>query len=45
MIGNLVQEESDIERAIDYGSKIEGVLGIVIIIGAKMGAWGQIEFS
>ena len=44
-IGNLVQKESDIERVIEYGSKIEGVLGIVIIIGTKMGAWGQIEFS
>jgi uncharacterized protein len=44
-IGNMVKEESDIEKAIEFGSKIEGVLGIVIIIGTKMGAWGQIEFS
>ncbi|NQU03172.1 MAG: UPF0280 family protein [Syntrophaceae bacterium] len=42
-ICNLVKREGDIKEALDTGSKIEGVLGIVIIAGKKMGASGDIE--
>jgi len=43
-IGNLVKGEGDIREALDAGMKIEGVLGIVIILKDKMGACGKIEF-
>lgn len=42
-ICNLVNREGDIKKALDIGSKIDGVLGIVIIFRNKMGAFGDIE--
>jgi hypothetical protein len=43
-IGNLVKGEGDVKKALEAGAKIEGVLGIVIIIKDKLGACGAIEF-
>lgn len=42
-IGNLVQSEKDIQHAIGFGKKIDGVAGIVVIIGKEMGIWGNLE--
>ncbi len=42
-ICNSVKREGDVKEALDTGSKIEGVLGILIIAGNKMGAFGDIE--
>lgn len=42
-IANRVTCEADIDVAIQWGQSIGGVIGVVIIIGEKMGAWGQIE--
>lgn len=42
-IGNKVKSIEDIETAIDFGKKIPGILGIVIIIDDELGAWGNIE--
>jgi len=44
-IGNLVKKATDIKQAIETGSRIEGVLGIVIVIGKNMGAYGIVEFE
>ena len=44
-IGNRVQSAADIQRAIEWGKSIEGLIGGVVIIGDKMGAWGDIELS
>ncbi len=44
-IGNVVMKASDIKPAIETGSRIEGVLGIVIVIGKNMGASGKVEFE
>lgn len=41
--GNLVKTPDDIEKAVNFASKIKGVEGVVIIIGDKMGAWGDIK--
>ena len=41
--GNLVKSEDDIQVALEYIQKINGVLGIVIIKGERMGAWGNIN--
>jgi uncharacterized protein len=42
-IGNLVSMENDIQKGIEYGKQVQGVQGIVIIVGKKIGAWGDIE--
>lgn len=42
-VGNLVRADDDIQAALDFGQKIEGLLGIVIIKGDRMGAWGDIK--
>ena len=42
-VGNLVRAEEDIQAALDFGQTIEGILGIVIIKGDRMGAWGEID--
>ncbi len=42
-IGNLVGERRDIDAAIDFGRRIQGVAGIVVIAGKYMGAWGDID--
>ena len=43
-IGNLVFSKNDIKKTLELGIKIDGVYGIVIIIGSEMGAIGEIEF-
>jgi hypothetical protein len=43
-ICNLVTGEGDIKRALDMSLKITGVLGVVIIVGGKIGAIGDVEF-
>jgi ApbE superfamily uncharacterized protein (UPF0280 family) len=42
-IGNQVQSMADIEYAIDKGKRIEKIRGIIIIVGKKMGIWGDLE--
>jgi len=42
-IGNLVKNKSDIKWALERGIKIEGVRGIVIIVGEHFGAVGEVE--
>lgn len=42
-VGNVVREKKDIERGLERGQEIEGVLGVLIIIGEKMGVWGDIR--
>jgi ApbE superfamily uncharacterized protein (UPF0280 family) len=42
-IGNRVQNTAAIGEALKRGQEITGVLGILIIVGEKMGAWGEVE--
>ena len=42
-ICNCVKSASDIETAMDFGKRIDGVKGIVIVIGDQIGFWGEIE--
>jgi ApbE superfamily uncharacterized protein (UPF0280 family) len=42
-IGNQVKRRDDIDRALAAAQEIEGVLGVVIIVGDAMGAWGEVE--
>ncbi len=42
-IGNKVQSIADIEYAIGKGKCIENIGGIIIIVGEKIGMWGDLE--
>ncbi|MDD3906166.1 MAG: UPF0280 family protein [Candidatus Omnitrophica bacterium] len=42
--GNAVKSIYDIEDAIALAKSIEGVKGVLIIMGEKMGSWGDIKF-
>ncbi len=44
-IGNIIKEERDIERGLERGKEIDGVLGLVIIMGKKMGVWGNLRLT
>jgi uncharacterized protein len=42
-VGNRVKTKKDIESGLQTGKEIEGVLGTLIIIDDRMGAWGNIH--
>ncbi|SLM30602.1 conserved hypothetical protein [Desulfamplus magnetovallimortis] len=42
-LANMVKTKKDIEKAIETGKSIKGVKGILVIIGDKLGAWGELE--
>ncbi|NLD45718.1 MAG: UPF0280 family protein, partial [Clostridiaceae bacterium] len=39
--GNLVKDEASIEKAIEFAASIEGVDGALVIMGEKLGIWGD----
>ncbi|CCO08612.1 UPF0280 family protein [Desulforamulus hydrothermalis] len=41
--GNLVQEEADVQKAVDFAASVPGVTGAVAIKGEKLAAWGQVK--
>lgn len=44
-VGNRVKEVADIQEGINFAKEIEGIAGIVVIIGESLGAWGNVEFA
>jgi len=42
-IGNLVKEAKDIRLGLEFGKNIPGIIGLVIILGEDLGAFGDIE--
>ncbi|MFA5055966.1 MAG: UPF0280 family protein [Dehalococcoidia bacterium] len=44
-VSNIVQSADDIPAAIDLAQSIDGVTGVVIIVGDKLGVWGQVKLS
>ncbi|MDD5288592.1 MAG: UPF0280 family protein [Dehalococcoidales bacterium] len=42
-IGNIVKEESDIQKALDFARDVDGVMGAAVIMNDKMGVWGKIN--
>jgi len=42
-VGNIVKEKKDIELGLERGKEIEGVSGVLIIVGEKMGVWGNVK--
>lgn len=43
-IGNKVKSKNDIKSALDFGIKIKGITGIIIILESEMGAIGEVQF-
>ncbi|MFA5147331.1 MAG: UPF0280 family protein [Candidatus Omnitrophota bacterium] len=41
--GNAVKSEEDIGRGVELARSIEGVRGVLILAGSKMGSWGEIK--
>lgn len=44
-VGNRVRTPDDIENALAFAGSIQGVDGALIIIGDKLGVWGDIKLS
>jgi len=42
-IGNKVKTKDDIKAALEFGIKLNGVRGIIIVIGNEMGVIGEVE--
>jgi ApbE superfamily uncharacterized protein (UPF0280 family) len=42
-IGNLIKQPDDIPRGIEFARGIAGLKGLVIIIGEKIGVWGEVN--
>lgn len=42
-IGNRVKGAEDIKKALEFARTIEGILGVVIIVGEDLGAFGDLE--
>lgn len=43
LVGNAVQPGQSLDAALAKGSAVRGVLGVVIIRGEELGAWGEVE--
>jgi uncharacterized protein len=44
-VGNQVREKRDIQRGLEVGQGIEGVLGTLVIVEDRMGAWGKVKLT
>lgn len=42
-IGNIVKQDSDIDKGIQFAQGIAGLKGVAIIKGSLLGAWGEIK--
>jgi ApbE superfamily uncharacterized protein (UPF0280 family) len=42
-LGNIVKGADDIPRAIEKARSIEGLRGVVVIVGDKVGIWGKVK--
>ena len=43
--GNVVRSALDLEKGLAKAQAIEGLTGVVIILGDKLAAWGEIELT
>lgn len=43
-IANRIKTKEDIPSAMEWGCRIEGIIGLIIIKDDKIGAWGEVEF-
>jgi len=40
---NLVKQEDDIQKALDFTANIKGITGILVVINDKIGIWGNFQ--
>ena len=43
--GNAVKTVADVQKGVDFARAIKGVEGVLVIMGDKIGAWGEIEIA
>jgi uncharacterized protein len=43
LVGNMVKKADDIEAALEAAKGYQGVKGVIVIMGDKMGAWGDLD--
>ena len=44
-LGNRVPDAGAIDAALEWVAEVPGILGAVVIVGDKLGAWGQVELT
>ena len=44
-IGNLVRTRGDIAAALDAARSMDGIEGALVLIGDKLGVWGDMELA
>jgi len=44
-VGNRVRGKEDVRKAIEFGMSVEGVLGVLVVIGDVMAAMGSMELA
>jgi hypothetical protein len=44
-VGNLVRDKKDMESGLERAKSIEGVLGCLLILADRMGAWGNVKVA
>lgn len=44
-VGNIVRTPLDLERGLEKARALPGLTGVVIILGEKLGAWGEVELT
>ncbi len=44
-LGNRVPDAAAIPAALDWAAAVPGLLGAIVIVGDKRGAWGQVELK
>lgn len=42
-VANIIKTPDDIHRAIERAKSVDGVLGVLVVIGSKLGSWGEIK--
>ncbi len=42
-LGNLVPEAGAIDAALAWAAAVPEILGAVVVVGDKLGAWGRVE--
>jgi len=42
-VGNMINDPGDIETALTFAKNLGGITGVVVIIGDKMGVWGDVK--
>ena len=42
-IGNRIKSKNHIQPAVDFGKNIEGIMGVVAILGDAVGVWGEVD--